>query len=109
MADSSRSDISAKSFYERLHNQIREVEVSLKAGESVVLTHASASGVCVVEEVGFLGLDLIVFYGRHLKGALPCRLLVHMHAVNLTVTTVRGDKRQPISFAGELGKDAEKS
>jgi hypothetical protein len=99
----------AELFYEKLHKQIRKVEEGLQAGESIALTHASASGACVVDAIGYHGRDLIVLSGVDPQ-TRRCKPLVHFHAVNLTVTIVRDNARcRPIGFAGELEKEPETS
>jgi hypothetical protein len=104
-----RIDPPAKTFYSKLHKQIQDFEKTLQPGESITLIHASALGPCQVHSIGFHGADLIVLSGLT-QDNQACRLLVHMHAVNLSVVVAKGEKsRRAIGFSGELGKEPEGS
>ncbi len=96
----------AQSLYNRIHKQIVEFEASSHSGESVVVSHMSANGPCVVDNVGYHGPDLIVLGGTDGVGR-RIRLLVSLQAVNLTLTAVPPgpEKRRPIGFVGEVAED----
>jgi hypothetical protein len=96
-------DNPARTFCDKVRTQIGRVEETLAAGESIVLTHSSAFGAVTVTDVAFQGLDMIVLSGIDSVGRV-CKLLVHLHAVNLMITPVRGvEQRRPIGFSGEIG------
>ena len=92
----------AEGFYNKIERQIRSIEADLAEGESITLTHAGPSGPCSIENMGFHGMDMMIFRGVDSSGR-KCKLLVHLHAVNLMVAVVRSHARpRQIGFSGDV-------
>lgn len=93
----------AKAFHDTLRTRVGRIESTLKPGERVELTHDVPDGHCYVEQVEYHGDDMLVFTG-HLASGHRCTVFVHVHAVNLCLTTsnvMDGEQRQRVVFRGD--------
>lgn len=92
--------------YERLTRQIAAFEEKLAAEEEVGGKVASGPGdqLFHIEDVGWWGPDMIMFYGRNGEGR-PVQLIQHYTQLNVLLTPVRKQAERPARRIGfELAK-----
>lgn len=91
----------AKSTYERLAQQIIEFEKELNENEEIGgrLVAAPGEGVFHIENLGYWGPDMIIFYGKNTHGR-PVQLLQHYTqlSVLLTAIPIQGENPRRIGF-----------
>ena len=107
-----RPDPPAKWMYERVARQIIDFEKELDSDEEIGgrLVSAPGEGVFHIEDLGYWGPDMLIFYGKNQHGR-PVELLQHYSQLNVLLTAIPKEKDEPrrIGFILEarLDKKAE--
>ncbi len=88
--------------YERVVRQIAAFEAKLEPGEEVggKITAAPGDGAFQIEDVGWWGPDMIIFYGRNAAGR-PMQLVQHYTQLNVLLQPV--PKARPEAAARRIG------
>lgn len=92
--------------YERLTRQIAAFEAKLGEGEEVGGKLASGPGdqLFQIEDVGWWGPDMIMFYGKNAEGR-PVQLIQHYAQLNVLLAPIRKRHEEPARRIGfELAK-----
>ncbi|CTQ47670.1 DUF6173 family protein [Roseibium aggregatum] len=91
----------AEWMYERIARSIIDFEKDLDSEHEVGarLVSFTANEVISIDDVGFWGTDMIIFYGSNAEGQ-PAQLLQHISQVNVLLVAVRvaGEKPNRIGF-----------
>ena len=81
--------------YERVSNQIIDFEKELTESEEVGgrLVAAPGEGLFHIEDIGYWGPDMIIFYGTNMHGR-PVELLQHYSQLSVLLTALPVEKRE---------------
>ena len=93
----------ASRMYERLVRSIAQFEEALDDTQEIgarLVTFGSQE-VIHVEDVGYWGPDLVVFYGKNSEGK-PLQLLQHQSQVNVLLVAVPKEGKQPRRIGFDL-------
>lgn len=87
--------------YERLIRQIAAYEAKLTPGEEIGgrMTSGPGDGAFQIEDVGWWGPDMIVFYGRNGAGR-PIQLIQHYTQLNVLLTPMTKVTAEPARRIG---------
>ena len=100
----------AEWMFDRLIRMIEDFEKGLTDQEEIGgrLTHAPGEGSFHIDDIGFWGPDLIMFYGKNRDGR-PIRLIQHYQQLSVLLTSVPKEKEKPrrIGFAIQQRIEAE--
>jgi Family of unknown function (DUF6173) len=82
--------------YERLVKQIVEFEKTLSADEEIGgrFVTAPREGIVHIEDLGFWGPDLLIFYGKDIDGR-PIQLIQHHSQLSVLLCAVPKEKDTP--------------
>jgi len=85
----------AEWMFDRLIRLISDFEKSLSDQEEIGgrLTGAPGEGTFHIDDIGFWGPDLIMFYGKN-KDGRPVRLIQHYNQLSVLLTSVPKEKKQ---------------
>ena len=87
-------------FYDRLQENIAELQADLKGDEHLEILCNPAGEPLSVENIGFHGPDLVILYGRDAHNN-ETTALVHVNTVQLVLKVMKAEdpaKRRRISF-----------
>ncbi len=102
-ADSAEAEPSAVTTYEQLRDAVGQVSKALAEDEELrAFWHSPAGERVLVEQVGYLHQNLIVFRGRGADGA-ECTVLAPARAAHLILRKVKktpGAVGNPVGFMG---------
>lgn len=89
-------DPPAKWMYERVARQIIDFEKELDSDEEIGgrLVSAPGEGVFHIEDLGYWGPDMLIFYGKNQHGR-PVELLQHYSQLNVLLTAIPKEKDEP--------------
>lgn len=89
-------DPPAKWMYERVARQIIEFEKKLNNDEEIGgrLVSAPGEGAFHIEDLGYWGPDMLIFYGKNQHGR-PVELLQHYSQLNVLLTAIPKEKDEP--------------
>jgi len=101
----------AEWMFDRLIRLIDDFEKALSDQEEIGgrLTNAPGEGSFHIDDIGFWGPDLIMFYGKNRDGR-PIRLIQHYQQLNVLLTSMPKEKEKParrIGFAIQQRIEAE--
>ena len=101
----------AEWMFDRLIRLIEDFEKGLSEDEEIGgrLTGAPGEGSFHIDDIGFWGPDLIMFYGKNRDGR-PVRLIQHYNQLSVLLTSMPKEKAQParrIGFAIQRRIEAE--
>lgn len=101
----------AEWMFDRLIRLIDDFEKSLSDQEEIGgrLTGAPGEGTFHIDDIGFWGPDLIMFYGKNREGR-PVRLIQHYNQLSVLLTSMPKETKQParrIGFAIQQRIEAE--
>jgi hypothetical protein len=85
----------AEWMFDRLIRLISDFEKGLSEEEEIGgrLTGAPGEGTFQIDDIGFWGPDLIMFYGKN-KDGRPVRLIQHYNQLSVLLTSVPKEKKQ---------------
>jgi hypothetical protein len=105
-----RSNNPAQWVFERLVRMIEDFESKLTKTEEVGahLVQAPGEGAIHIQDLGFWGPDLIMFYGKNQYGR-PVRLIQHYEQLNLMLTALPIQKDEPRRIGFQMRERMEKA
>lgn len=91
-----KSNNPAEWAYERIARQIQEFEQDLAPEEEIGLRLVATPGTSVmhINDVGFWGPDILIFYGTNQHGK-PMQLLQHYTQMSILLTAVPAQEDEP--------------
>lgn len=95
----------AKWTYERIVKEIDSFEAELSSDEEIGARFVSTPGSSVfhIEDLGFLGPDLIIFYGTN-EHRRPIQLIQHYTQISILLTAIPKISEQPRRIGFDLAK-----
>jgi hypothetical protein len=86
----------AQWMYERIAKQVAKFEESLNPDEEVGARFVAApgEGVIHIDDAGYWGPDMLIFYGKNAEGR-PVQVLQHYTQVSITLTALPAKEPEP--------------
>lgn len=97
----------AENIAKHIYDQVVKYQSNLNATNDValVITQFSQSTTILVQNIGYIGYNLVCFYGRGTDGK-PLELIQHISQLNLLLTVAEKSKpetpKRKIGFAGRV-------